>query len=214
MLTTEHHTPSGVAEPALAYQSGYRYLNVYTSPRLFSEDEYLQIERQATEKSEYVDGAIYAMSGASFRHSALISRCGELFFSRSKSKGCTIHFSGLRLHVPEHRSYFYPDVMMICGKPEFRDDHTDTVTNPTLLVEVLSPSTRKVDMELKAERYCQIESLRWYLIIYQDEPRLKVYSRTTDGGWRFDDYTDGERTLGIDILATDIQLAEIFEGIL
>src|SRR5687767_9181785 len=129
--------------------------------------EYLRLERDASEKHEFYRGEIFAMSGGSPQHSLIISNINREVGNRLKSSPCRVYDSNLRIRIPRTTLYTYPDVSVIYGPLQFDplDTQRHTVLNPTLIVEVLSPSTEAWDRGGKLENYIQIESLREYLLV-------------------------------------------------
>jgi Uma2 family endonuclease len=167
-----------------------------TSPRSvhhrYSYDEYLAYERDSGMKHEYDDGEIIAMPGGSPRHSALASRVNATLES-SRRPGCTAFQSDLRIRVLATGKATYPDATMICGPLE-RDpgDQTGaTLTNPMLLVEVLSPSTEQEDRGNKWQHYRLIPSLQEYVLVSQSHARVEWYRRLVSGGWEYHEATEG-----------------------
>ena len=139
--------------------------------------EYLAKERAATYRSEYFGGEMFAMAGGSPRHSLIkVNVVGE-FRARSRHSPCTAYDSDLRILVARTGLYTYPDASVICGPLEFEDPRRDTVLNPTLLVEVLSESTEAYDRGKKFSHYRQIPSLREYLLVSQEEPKIERFLR-------------------------------------
>ena len=152
--------------------------NSYISP-----DEYLELERKSGLRYEYVAGEVYAMSGGSWNHSLIISNTNRSLGNQLDGKVCTSLSSDMRLHVASAKAYRYPDVMVVCGEPQFREDRSDIITNPIVLIEVLSQSTLSVDHIEKKYEYFQIPSLREYLLISQDKPQIESYLRKDDDSW-------------------------------
>ena len=116
----------------------------------YTVEEYLALERQSEERHEYIDGQIYAMAGGSYQHAQIIGGLVREFGNALKKRPCSVVPSDLRLRVSPDGLYTYPDVVVICGDPRFADDRRDTLLNPTLIVEVLSPSIEAYDNRLKA----------------------------------------------------------------
>jgi Uma2 family endonuclease len=154
--------------------------NYYLSPV-----EYLAIERSAEYKSEYVEGVMYAMSGASEQHNLIVSNLIVMLGTQLRGGSCRVYPSDLKVRVPSGKSYFYPDVSVICGKTEFADDQRDVVLNPTAVIEVLSESTAAFDRGKKFQAYQQIESLKEYLLVSQDEQVVEHFLRQEDGHWLY-----------------------------
>ena len=148
-----------------------------------SDEEYLVIERAADFKSEFYNGEMFAMSGGSPGHALLGGAICAEFRTALKGSGCRSYNSDLRVRVARGGLYAYPDATVICGDLEYADGTTDVVTNPTVVVEVLSPSTEAYDRGFKSSEYRKIASLKEYAFLSQSEPRVEVYSRNDNGEW-------------------------------
>ena len=157
----------------------------------YSYDEYLAYERDSERKHEYVDGDILAMAGGSLRHSALASRISAALES-SRRPGCIAFQSDLRLRVLATGRATYPDVSMVCGPIEYdpEDAARTTITNPVLLVEVLSVTTEKGDRGNKWMHYQRISSLQEYVLVSQ-EARVEIFRRTASGTWEYFEVREG-----------------------
>lgn len=157
-----------------------------------SEAEYLAFERASPGKHEYVDGEVVAMSGGTGEHAAiaanLIRELGNMVFGR----GCRVHTSDMRIKIPEVPRYVYPDASVVCTRPEYTDDTRDTLTNPQVVVEVLSASTEAYDRGEKFASYQTLTSLTCYVLASQTKARLEVFTRRDDGGWLLRSYGPGE----------------------
>lgn len=176
-------------------------------------EEYLEAERRAETKSEYLDGEVFAMSGASFRHNVIVANLiGELR-QQLKGRQCTVAPGDLRVHIPATGLYTYPDLVVVCGEPRFEDQELDTLLNPTLIIEVLSPTTEAYDRGKKFEHYATIESLAEYVLVSQDAPRVEQFVRQEGGSWLL------TATPGLDgrmILASvgcELALAEVYDKV-
>jgi Uma2 family endonuclease len=158
----------------------------------YSYDQYLAYERDSELKHEYDDGEIIAMAGGSLRHSALALRVG-VALETSRKPGCLVFQSDMRLRVLATGRATYPDVSMVCGPIEVDpgDPTGQTITNPTLIVEVLSVTTEHVDRGSKWRHYQRIPSLQEYVLVSQDEPRIEWYRRLPSGGWEYHDVSEG-----------------------
>lgn len=174
-----------------------------------SPEEYLAMERRAETKSEYWDGTVLAMSGASIPHNLIVVNLISKLVSPLRARGCQIFPSDLK--VRSGRRFFYPDVSAICGDPIFNDGEKDVVLNPNLIVEVLSPSTESYDKGPKFLTYQQISSLQEYLLVHQDRPLVEQYRRQSESSWL---YTKWE-VFGskLEILACPVTLEEIYEAV-
>jgi Uma2 family endonuclease len=165
-----------------------------TSParRRYSYEEYLAYEQDSSMKHEYVDGDILAMAGGSRRHSALASRISAAL-EVSRKPGCVAFQSDQRIRILATGRATYPDVSMVCGAIEGdpADPSGATITNPTVIVEVLSPSTEHDDRGAKWQQYQTIAALQEYVLVSQTDPRIEHYRRIGDGGWEYHDVTEG-----------------------
>lgn len=173
-------------------------------------EEYLAAERAAEMKSEYYDGYVYAMSGASFAHGVITGNLTRAIGNKVAGRPCVVVPNDLRLSVSRQALYTYPDVIVVCGKPLFVDNQHDTLINPTVLIEVLSPSTEGYDRGFKSSHYRQIESLREYALVAQNEPRLEVHRRVENGKWLIVDAAGLDATIRFDSLDCEISLADVY----
>ncbi len=139
--------------------------------------EYLALERRATYKSEYVNGHIIAMSGASRRHNLIAANISRELSSQLRGRPCESYVSDMRVRVSETGLYTYPDVLAVCGDIRFADEQTDTLLNPTVIVEVLSASTEAYDRGDKFAHYRRLASLHDYVLVSQDAVRVEHYVR-------------------------------------
>jgi Uma2 family endonuclease len=146
-------------------------------------EEYLAIERAAEYKSEYIDGVMYAMAGGSPKHSLISGNVLTELNVQLKDSPCLVFNSDLKVRVPSSRRFHYPDVIVVCDKPEYADDEQDVLLNPLLLVEVLSKSTAGYDRRQKFLYYQELESFREYLLIAQDEPLVLHHVKQPNGTW-------------------------------
>ncbi|WPL16003.1 hypothetical protein Thiowin_00934 [Thiorhodovibrio winogradskyi] len=171
--------------------------------------EYLDQERRAENKSEYVAGEIFAMAGASPAHNLIVGNLVTELNSALKQRPCRVYPSDLRLWVAD--SYFYPDVSVVCGDPSFADG--DNLMNPSLIVEVLSPSTADFDMGGKFARYRQIESLQEYVLVAQDSARVIHYQRQDDAHWLMSEITDARASVVLPSLDCALAMADIYDKV-
>ena len=173
-------------------------------------EQYLESERLATEKHEYFEGEVFAMSGASFAHNDLFSNTfGELTI-KLKGKGCRASGSDLRIHIPKNSLYTYPDISVICGERESTDDKFDTATNPTVLFEILSPSTSKYDRIIKFDLYRDIVSLKEYIMINSEKIQVLKHVRNPDNSWLMTVYESLDDSFSIQSIAVELKLSDIY----
>ena len=144
---------------------------------IFTPEEYLARERKALDKSEYRDGRIYAMPGASREHNLIAVNVTGEFYIQLRTRSCEVYPSDMRVKVSAAGLYTYPDVIVVCDEPRFDDTHFDTLLNPTVFIEVLSPSTAAYDRGEKFASYQKLDSLCEYVLISQDRVRVEHYLR-------------------------------------
>ena len=176
-------------------------------------EEFLTDERNAETKHEFLDGEVYAMAGASHEHNVIVANVIAELHSRLKRHPCEVLPSDMRLRVAETGLFTYPDVMVVCDKPFFVDDKTDTLLNPKLIVEVLSPTTEANDRGWKWAHSRQLQSLAEYVLIAQDDYRVEQYSRQADDSWLYREYRGLNDSLRIPLFGCEIPLSDIFHRI-
>lgn len=176
-----------------------------------SPEDYLVIERAAERKSEYYKGEMFAMSGVTMRHDRIVMRLLSLLDRHLSRSGCEVHTSDLRVHVASSDLYTYPDASVVCGEPAFLDSHLDTLTNPILLVEVLSPSTERYDRIAKVAMYRAIPSLRECLLIAQDQRFVTLHRKGPDGNWSILQSRGLDATIELTSINYTLRLDELYE---
>lgn len=177
-----------------------------------SEKEYLEQERKAEYKSEFYNGEIFAMAGATKEHNKIVGAIVGEIFNFLKGKGCSIFPSDLRLHNFENGLYTYPDVTIVCGEEKYLDDKFDTLTNPTVLFEVLSPATEDYDRGTKFKLYRSIPALQNYVVVSSTEYAAEVYTRNNDE-WILTTAKDKDGTLYISAIDYTMKLSDIYAQI-
>lgn len=176
-------------------------------------EEYLEFDYNAEGRYEYFDGEVFEMSGGSPEHSLLGSRIGRLLGNQIDSKGCLVFNSEVKIKVPVMPTYLYGDASALCGKPIYEQlINQKMLVNPSLIVEVLSPSTENFDRVSKLKAYKSIESLREYLLVWQDKRFLMLFTKHNEKFWFQSEYVAGE-TLKLESLDCDLMVDEIYEGI-
>jgi len=181
---------------------------VFVSP-----EEYLAQERLAERKSEYFQGEVFAMAGASPRHVWIVANIVAELRQQLKGKPCRVSASDLRLRVTPASLYTYPDVMVICEEAQFADDQKDTVLNPVLIIEVLSESTRDYDRGKKFQNYRKLPSLIEYLMIEQDEPHIEHWTRQRESHWDFVEIDDLTQSIELTSIGCVLPLTEVYDKI-
>jgi Uma2 family endonuclease len=154
--------------------------------------EYLAIDEASERKHELIDGIVYAMAGGSPEHARLAMAIGRELGVQLAGKRCEVYSSDLRVRVLATGLATYPDLTVVCDKLETDPENSHTVTNPTVIVEVLSPTTEKHDREDKYAHYRRIPSLRCYVLVSQDKRLIEVFTRNADESWILRDYRDGQ----------------------
>jgi len=177
---------------------------------LVTPEQYLAQERLSLDKHELVNGQVYAMAGASFAHIRIVANLSRHLGNLLADSTCEPCGNDLRVKVPETTMYTYPDVTVICGEPEFDDDQKDTLLNPVLIIEVLSPSTSSYDRGGKFSHYRKIESLQSYILIDQEWVGVEHYVRQGDQ-WILTAYEKRDEVLKIPTLGVELPLSEIYQ---
>ncbi|MGH9943781.1 MAG: Uma2 family endonuclease [Pyrinomonadaceae bacterium] len=176
-------------------------------------EEYLALERQAEYKSEYYDGEIFAMTGASRQHNLITLNIGAELRDQLKGRACETYQSDMRVHVPATGLYTYPDVVVVCGEPQLEDEHFDTLLNPILIVEVLSKSTARYDRASKFTDYRSIPSFAEYLLVAQDVCRVEQFTKQRDGRWLLTDFCSLDDVILLDSIQCSLSLKEIYDKV-
>ena len=183
----------------------------------FTPEEYLVLERKAipdaeTIRSEYLNGEIIAISGASFVHNLITGNTFAELHTRLKGSGCVVFANEMRVSIPSVKSYSYPNVGVVCEEPRFEDDVFDTLLNPIVIVEVLSPSTEAYDRGDKFAHYRQLQSLQEYVLVSQDKVRVDHYVRHA-AQWILTDFQEPDQQLPLTSIQCELRLQEIYERV-
>ncbi|HZP84547.1 MAG TPA: Uma2 family endonuclease [Chthonomonadaceae bacterium] len=181
--------------------------------RYYTPEEYLALERDAEFKSEYLDGQIYAMSGGSPEHNSIAVNVASELRTQLKDKPCRVFSSDMKVRTSLLGLYSYPDVTVVCGAMRFHDEHRDVLTNPTLIVEVLSPSTEAFDRGKKFANYQRIASLTDYVLIAQDEARIDHYVRQPDDQWLLSSAVGLDAKLVLVSIGCTLLLSEVYDKV-
>jgi Uma2 family endonuclease len=185
-----------------------------TLPKTYlTPERYIEIERAAEYKSEYYQGEMFAMAGAKWNHNLIVAHLISQLDQQLRSRPCSVTPSDMRVRVSATGLYTYPDVAVVCGEPQFLDGHRDTLLNPTLIIEVLSPSTEAYDRGLKFENYRSIETLRQYLLVSSDRIHADLYTRQPDGGWLLTSADGPAGTLSLASVNCQVALADVYEKV-
>lgn len=180
----------------------------YVSP-----EEYLRLERKAEYKSEYLNGEIFAMSGASRAHNLITTNISREISQQLKGKPCETYSGDMRVKVPAIGFYTYPDVVVVCGEPQFEDSEVDTLVNPTILVEVLSQSTERYDRMGKTFYYRTLDSLAEHLLVAQHKVRIEQFVKQPNGEWLLIEYTSPEQLLKLPSIDCSLELPDVYDKV-
>lgn len=180
---------------------------------ILTAEDYLILERGSEMKHELLDGEMVAMTGGSSNHNlTTVNLAGELR-QRLKQRPCRVYSGDMRVRIPEVGIYTYPDVLVVCGEPRFEDEYRDTLLNPTVVIEVLSPSTEAYDRGRKFEHYGKLESLKEYVLVTQDQARVEHYLRQDDHVWLYANMSGLEGELSLSSIQCEVPLAEIYDKV-
>jgi len=175
--------------------------------------EYLRLERQAEYKSEYLNGEIFAMSGASRKHNLLTVNISASLNQQLRGKPCEVYASEMRVKVRATGLYTYPDVVVVCGEPQLEDEYLDTLLNPTVLVEVLSRSTERYDRIAKTSYYRTLDSLKEHLLVSQDEVRVEQYAKQADGTWLLIEHRSLDSNVELQSIGCSLALRDVYDKV-
>jgi len=180
--------------------------SVYITPQ-----EYLAIEHEAEYKSEYFDGEMFAMSGASSKHNQIVTNIVGEMYGQFKKRPCRVYSNDMRVKVSPTDLYTYPDIVAFCDKPRFDDKHT--LLNPTVIIEVLSDSTANYDRGTKFKHYRTLESLKEYLLIAQDECHIEHYIRQINNQWVLSETSDLKETIDLPSIDCHLALTDVYDKV-
>jgi Uma2 family endonuclease len=196
---------------------------VSTLPKTYlTPEQYLEIERKAEFKSEYYDGQMYplhreeddsAKVDRSEAHNLIGANVLAHIHGQLRTRSCRVYHADMRVRVNAAKLYTYPDIVVVCGQPQFLGDRRDTLLNPTLIVEVLSPSTEAFDRGRKFEHYRTLESLQEYLLISSERISAELFTRQSDGAWLLTAANRAEETIELPAANCRLALAEIYEKV-
>jgi Uma2 family endonuclease len=181
--------------------------------KYYSPEEYLALEETVDYRSEYYQGEIFAMSGASVNHNRIAGNLHAALNNAFDAKPCEAFMGDVRLLVKKNGLYTYPDVMVICGQLEFVEGRTDTLTNPIVIVEVLSKATQDYDRGAKFELYRATETLQDYVLIDQARVHVEYFRKLEDGRWLLQEFNQLEAILRIEAVGVEIPLSRVYQRV-
>ncbi|MFH0996681.1 MAG: Uma2 family endonuclease [Pseudomonadota bacterium] len=179
----------------------------------YTPEEYLKMEREAACKSEYFNGEIFAMAGASRKHNLITMSISSGLYQQLRKKGCEVYANDMRVKVSSTGLYTYPDIVVVCNPPLFDDVLSDTLLNPDVIVEVLSQFTEAYDRGDKFQNYRVLPSLSEYVMVHQDTRHVEHYARQPDSSWRFLEYFKPGDVFEIRSIGCELKLEDIYEKV-
>ena len=197
-------------------------MSAVPKPRKLTVAEYLAIEATATHKSEFFDGEMFLvhppagprmMAGASKAHNVVFRNLFGELYKRLGYGPCQLFAADQRVKLDPTGLWCYPDLLIVCGEPEYAADDEDTLTNPKVVIEVLSPSTERYDRTTKFRHYKSLSSVQEYVLVTQDEPRAERFVRQPDGAWGQTDFAGMGDTLALATVPATVPLAELYRGV-
>jgi Uma2 family endonuclease len=190
-----------VREPALAYKH-----------KRWTIEEFLQMESASVEKHEYYQGYIFAMSGAKLPHVRITKNTIVGLANSLKGRPCQPYGSDLRIHIPSNSFFTYPDISIFCSGIETLYNDELNALNPSVLIEVLSPSTKTYDRGDKFKLYRDIASLKEYILIDSESISVEAFSINKEGLWQLKEYKQMNEALSLKSIDVNLPLTEIYEG--
>ncbi|HLK61126.1 MAG TPA: Uma2 family endonuclease [Chthonomonadaceae bacterium] len=178
-----------------------------------SPEAYLAQERAAEFRSEYWNGEVVAMAGGSRNHNRIIRNLIRRLGNQLDGSSCEAFASETRVRVPECNVYFYPDILIVCDGAHYEDTEAETLLNPTVIMEVLSPGTEAADRGRKFACYRTLPSLILYVLIEQDAPNIDLYTRQADGNWLLTALSGLESVLALDPPSASLPCIEIYQAV-
>ncbi len=188
-------------------------MQTHTQKRYYSPEEYLASEENSEFKNEYLDGEIVPMPGGTTNHNEIAGNFYANFKLGTKGKNYKIYMSDVKLWLSRYRIYTYPDVMVISGTPVYEGSGTTIVTNPSMILEVLSDSTKKHDRTNKFRMYRTIPELTEYIMVDQYEYHVEQFTKNTDGQWVLSEYESENAVLSLKSIDFQIPFGDIYEGV-
>jgi Uma2 family endonuclease len=177
-------------------------------------EEYLAFERDSEIRHEFLDGEIFAMTGASENHILITANTLATLHTQLRKRPCKVYATDMRVQVSKTGLYTYPDVVVACETPQFTDETPPSLINPTVVIEVLSPTTENYDRGKKFQHYRKLASLQEYVLVAQDSPNIEHYVRQSDGKWTlFSDASELDETINLPSIGCILALADVYEKV-
>src|SRR5262245_60587721 len=178
-----------------------------------SPEEYLELEREAEFKSEYIDGYVVAMVGASEPHNLIVTNTVRELGTQLKGRDGRVHSNDMRVDLREQKLFAYPDLVVVCGEPQLSDERRDNLRNPVVIIEVLSKSTESYDRGIKFIKYRRIESLKEYLLVAQDVALIEHYVRQENDDWLMSETSGVDASVRLGSIECDLRLSEVYDKV-
>jgi Uma2 family endonuclease len=176
-------------------------------------EQYLQFERAQERKHEYYAGEIVALAGTSERHNVILTNLIAGLHGQLRKRPCNLYPSDMRVKIPRSRTYTYPDISVVCGSPTYDDPKRDTLVNPMVIIEILSPSTEAYDRGKKFASYRMIESLQEYIMVSQEKLLIEQYVRQSDHQWALIVHMYRDTTVQLQAIQCQLAVADIYENV-
>jgi Uma2 family endonuclease len=176
-------------------------------------EEYLAAERLSETRSEYLDGGVYPMTGGTANHIRIISNIDTQLNTQLDERPCDVFPIDMKVRLPDSRKFFYPDVVVVCGEVLYHDNRKDIITNPDLVIEVLSPSTEAFDRGEKFKAYQTVESLKEYLLVAQDKPFIEQFVKNEAGKWEYAAAIGLDSSLVLPSIEGTLNLAAVYKRV-
>jgi Uma2 family endonuclease len=180
---------------------------------LITPEEYLEAERRAEYRSEYLDGQVYAMAGASPVHVRIMLNLARRLDEQLEDGPCQVFAVDLKVRVATAGPYFYPDLVVVCGKPQAQEQHDDVILNAKVVIEILSPSTESFDRGKKFQAYSRHEFLSEYVLVAQDHIQIDHYVRQPNGHWDFTSTSDADGVIEFPTVGASVKVADIYSRV-
>ncbi|MCD9189390.1 MAG: Uma2 family endonuclease [Pyrinomonadaceae bacterium] len=182
--------------------------------KYISEEDYLTMEEVSPVRHEYFDGEIFQMAGASDNHNSIAMNISSELHQQLKKRQCKVYQNDMRLYIEKEEIYVYPDVMVVCGKPEFKKYKSlENLLNPILMVEILSDSTADFDKGRKFEHYRTRDSFKEYLLVSQKNKQIMRYTKQPDGSWNLMDFIGDAIEIELFSIECSLSMNDIYDKV-
>ena len=179
----------------------------------YSVEAYLEIERAGPHKHEYYRGEIFALAGSSEAHNLILANILTALNVQLRKRPCRVYPSDMRLKIPQTGLYTYPDISVVCGTPQFDDSRRDTLLNPVMIIEILSPSTERYDRGKKFQNYRTVATLQEYVLVSQDDYHIEHYTKQNDEDWLLRSFDGINATLQLKAIDCTLSLENVYDKV-